>query len=479
MGGSTRELAQSDHFRFIFATELPSRASLLLGHVFPDHIASSFLSKKAGEIHIIISGSNDDEASLAKHKTEKEERKKLIDRFLKPIAVDGLSILVVCDMLLTGFDAPIEQVMYLDSSLKEHTLLQAIARVNRVYDETKTYGLIVDYWGVSEALQEALAIFTPGDIKGALTPKSDELPRLQTRHQAAMRFFIRVKDKDDLNACVDVLGPEDIRAEFSEAFKKFAQSLDMILPDPKGLPYVRDFRFLGKVKKAASARYQDQSLDITDCGPKVRKLIEDAITAEGIQILVQRVSLFTPEFEEKLKALKSDDARASEMEHAMKREIHVKLDEDPAYYLSLRQRLEEIIEDRKAKRIDAAKQLELFQLMEKDLKGPTEEAGNLGLSPTGFAIYGLLLGDKPLSVAEPSAPKYGSKPDQSKVDLAAILEETVTTHVGIVDWVSREDIQRDMRKLIKRQLRASQVEEAQLDPVAEQLVDLLKRRHGR
>ena len=429
------------------------------------------------ESAIIISGSNDDEADLVRHQTDKEQRTALINRFLKPS--DNLSILVVCDMLITGFDAPIEQVMYLDSPLKEHTLLQAIARVNRVYDETKTYGLIVDYWGVSEALQEALAIFAPGDIKGALTPKSDELPRLQTRHQAAMRFFVRIKDRDDLDVCVNVLLPEDVRAEFTEAFRRFAQSLDMILPDPKGLPYVRDFRWLGKIRKAASARFRDQSLDISDCGPKVRKLIEDAIIAEGIQILVQRVSLFTPEFDEKMKALKSDDARASEMEHAIKDEIHVKLDEDPAYYLSLRQRLEELIEDRKARRIDAAKQLELLQVLTKDLKGPTEQAEKLGLSQTGFAIYGLLLGDKPLMLADPRRPTYGRKPDPAKVDLATILEETLASYVGIVDWVSREDVQKDMRRLIKRQLRASQVAEDRLDAVAEEVVDLLRRRQGR
>jgi type I restriction enzyme, R subunit len=431
----------------------------------------------APESAIIISGSNDDEAHLVRHQTDKEQRKRLIERFLKPS--DSLSILVVCDMLITGFDAPIEQVMYLDSPLKEHTLLQAIARVNRVYDETKTYGLIVDYWGVSEALREALAIFNPDDVKGAMTPKGDELPRLQTRHQAAMRFFVRVKDKDDLDTCVNVLGPEDVRAEFSETFRKFSQSLDMILPDPQGLPYVRDLRWLGKIRKAASARFRDQSLDISDSGPKVRKLIEDAIVAEGIQLLVQRVSLFTPQFDEKIKALKSDEARASEMEHAIKDEIHVKLDEDPAYYLSLRQRLEEIIEDRKARRIDAAKQLELFQVLVKDLKGPTEEAGQLGLSATAFAIYGLLQADKPLSAGEPRVGNYTGKRDPAKADLASILEETVAPHVGIVDWVNRDDVQKDMRKLLKRQLRASLLPEDQLDRVAGQLVDLLKRRHGR
>ena len=426
---------------------------------------------------IIISGTNDDEAHLVKHHTETDERKRLIDRFLKP--ADPLSILIVCDMLITGFDAPVEQVMYLDSPLKEHTLLQAIARVNRIFDDNKKYGLIVDYWGVSEALQEALAIFSPSDVKGAMTPKTDELPRLQTRHQAAMRFFLRVKDRDDLDACMNVLLPEDTRAEFNEAFRRFSQSLDMILPDPKGLPYTRDLRWLGKIRKAASARFQDPSLDISDCGAKVRKLIEDAIVAEGIQILVQRVSLFTPEFYAKLNALKSDDARASEMEHAIKNEIHVKLDEDPAYYLSLRQRLEEIIEDRKARRIDAAKQLELLQILVKDIKGPTEQAGKLGLSPTGFAIYGLLLADRPAVPGTDAKTSHDAKPEPATIALSTLLEEAVAPHVGIVDWVSREDVQKDMRRLVKRQLRAAYVPEDKLDVIAEQVVDLLKRRQGR
>ncbi len=427
----------------------------------------------APESAVIISTSNDDKAHLVEHATDKDERKALVDRFLK--TGDSLSILVVCDMLLTGFDAPIEQVMYVDSGMKEHTLLQAIARVNRVYDDVKTYGLIVDYWGVSEALQEALQIFSPSDIKGALTPKSDELPRLQSRHQAAMRFFIRIKDKDDLNACVNVLVPEDVRAEFTEAFRKFSQSLDMILPDPKGLPYVRDFRWLGKIHDAAAARFRDQSLDIADCGPKVRKLIEEAIVADGIQILVQKVGLFSKDFDEKLKALKTDDARASEMEHAIRREIHLKLDEDPAYYESLRQRLEQIIEDRKARRIDAAKQLELFQALKGDVKGSTDEAEKLGLSPTGYALLGLLNDGKQLKVADSVKPEVA----KSRIDLAALLEEGLAAHVSIVDWVQREDIQKDMRRLIKRQLSVAEIPSDKREPLAEQIVDLMKRRHGK
>lgn len=415
---------------------------------------------------VIISSSNDDDTEIQPFRTTEEERKDLITKFLKK--EEPLSILIVCDMLLTGFDAPVEQVMYLDAPLKEHTLLQAIARVNRTEDG-KTYGLIIDYWGVSGALQEALEIFAPADVKAALTPKGDELPRLQTRHAAAMRTFVRVKDKDDLEACVAVLEPDDVRAEFDQAFKRFAQSLDMMLPDPRALPYKGDARWLGKIRATAAARFRDGKLDISDCGAKVRQLIEDAVIAEGIQILIKQVSLFTPEFDERLKSLKSDDARASEMEHALKHEIHVKIDENPAYFTSLRQRLEQIIEDRKAKRIDAAEQLKLLEILKSEIRGHAGAAEKLGLSETSFAIYGLL---------KEASLKVGAV-DEAKTTLASLLEDQLTPQIAIVDWEQKEDVQREMRRIIKKQLKAVGYGEEKRDATAESIVDLLKRRNRR
>jgi type I restriction enzyme, R subunit len=415
---------------------------------------------------VIISSSNDDDTEIQPFRTTEDERKDLIAKFLKKD--EPLSILVVCDMLLTGFDAPVEQVMYLDAPLKEHTLLQAIARVNRTEDGKK-YGLIIDYWGVSEALQEALEIFAPADVKGALTPKGDELPRLQTRHAAAMRTFVRVKDKDDLEACVAILEPADVRAEFDQAFRRFAQSLDMMLPDPRALPYKGDAKWLGKIRATAAARFRDGKLDISDCGAKVRQLIEDAVIAEGIQILIKQVSLFTPEFDERLKMLKGDDARASEMEHALKHEIHVKIDENPAYFTSLRQRLEQIIEDRKAKRIDAAEQLKLLEVLKSEIRGQAGAAEKLGLSETSFAIYGLLK----------DASSKTTAVDEAKTELAGLLEEQLRPQIAIVDWEQKDDVQREMRRLIKRQLRAAGFSAEKIDATAESIVDLLKRRNRR
>lgn len=413
---------------------------------------------------LVISTSNDDDEAMRRHGVDAAGRKALLARFLD--RKDPLQILVVCDMLLTGFDAPVLQVMYLDSGLREHSLLQAIARVNRTSDQ-KTYGLIVDYWGVSEELQDALAVFAPQDVKGAMTPRADELPRLQARHAAAMRFFARVKDRDDLEAFVKVLEPEDVRAEFDQGFRKFAESLDLVLPDPAGIPYRKDLGWLGAVRQAARARYRDVGMDISDCGAKVKQLIADAIVARGVEVLVKEVSILTPEFDEKVEALKDPEAKASEMEHAVRAEIHVRIEEDPAFYGSLRERLEKLIQDHREARIDAAKALSLLKAMISEVRNRAGEAERLGLSETGLAILGLM---------RPQGEAVADDADPALVELSGLIVEGLAVEVGIVDWQHKEDIQREMRRRIKRQLRAAHYPEDRLDPLANQIVDLLKAR---
>ena len=353
------------------------------------------------ESAVIMSAGHNDEERLARWHLGKEEQDRVIERFKDR---DGpLAVLIVCDMLLTGFDVPVEQVMYLDAPLKEHTLLQAIARVNRPHGDEKTYGLVVDYWGVSADLQDALAVFSSTDVQGALTPNVDELPRLQSRHAAAMRFFQTVADPTDLDACVRVLEPDDVRTAFDLAFRRFSQSMDMLLPDQRALAYHADLRWLGKIRGTARARYRDDRLDLSGCGEKVRKLIADAVVADGIQILVKEVQLFSPEFEEKVAALATDDAKASEMEHAIRHEINVRVEENPVFYQSLRERLEEIIAERRQERMDAAEQLSLLSSLRDDLKAEQTRAQDIGLDARGFAIYGLLERQRPGKTKEKTA----------------------------------------------------------------------------
>ena len=419
----------------------------------------------APESALIMSAGHNDEARLARRHLRKEEQDRLIERFRD--REDPLAILLVCDMLLTGFDVPVEQVMYLDAPLKEHTLLQAIARVNRPQGDEKTYGLVVDYWGVSAKLQDALAIFSSTDVQGALTPSVDELPRLQSRHAAAMRFFQKVSDQDDLNACVQVLEPEDVRAAFDLAFRRFSQSMDMLLPDRRALAYHADLRRLGKIRGAARARYRDERLDLSGCGEKVRKLVADAVAADGIQILVKEVQLFSPEFEEKMRALETDDAKASEMEHAIRHEINIRVEENPAFFQSLRERLEAIIEERRQQRLDAAEQLSLFATLREELRGEQTRAQDIGLDARGFAIYGLLERRRPMEVREDAAP-YNA----ANRDLASLIDEAVAPYTELVDWSQKDDLQRQMRSRIKRQLRASGVAGDAVESLAADIVDL-------
>src|SRR5215208_2179996 len=154
-------------------------------------------------------GSNWDEYFLTPDQREEEA-----DRFKSP--EDPTKILIVVDMLLVGYDVPIVQAMYLDKGLREHTLLQAIARVNRLYDPGKTYGLIVDYCGITKDLRKALAIFEEDDIKGALEPAEKELEELRIRHREAMSFFndINRGGEDEDDAVIVKFEPVNLRDDF-------------------------------------------------------------------------------------------------------------------------------------------------------------------------------------------------------------------------------------------------------------------------
>ena len=246
------------------------------------------------------------------------------------------------------------------------------------------------------------------------------------------------------------------------------------LPDRRALAYHADLRWLGKIRGTARTRYRDDRLDLSGCGEKVRKLIADAVAADGIQILVKEVPLFSPEFDKKLRALETDDAKASEMEHAIRHEINVHVEENPAFYQSLRERLEAIIEERRQQRLDAAEQLSLFATLREELRGEQTRAQDIGLDARGFAIYGLLERQRPMAVREDVA-SY----NVANRDLASLIDEAVAPLTELVDWWQKDDLQRQMRSQIKRQLRASGVSDDTIEFLAADIVDLAKVRTDR
>lgn len=297
----------------------------------------------------IISGSNNDDPAW-KQWTDGAAHEQLIKRFKKPLLnakpekTDPLAFLVVKSMLLTGFDAPIEGVMYLDRPIREAELLQAIARVNRT-GFGKRCGIVVDYYGVAQHLKEALAAYADEDVEGALASLKDEVPVLRDRHLRVVDLFRQrgIESLDDTEACVEALGSEKLRAEFAVKLKAFLGSLDTVLPRPEGLPYSGDAKRLAYIYARARNRYKDTPVLGKDVGAKVRKLIDDHVISLGIDPKIPPIQLTDAEFDTHVARAANDRAKASEMEHAIRSHIRKHTDEDPVLYRKLSEHLNDIL----------------------------------------------------------------------------------------------------------------------------------------
>lgn len=297
----------------------------------------------------IISGSNNDDPAW-KQWTDGAAHEQLIKRFKKPLfhakpeKTDPLAFLVVKSMLLTGFDAPIAGVMYLDRPIREAELLQAIARVNRT-GFGKRCGIVVDYFGVAQHLKEALAAYADEDVEGALASLKDEVPVLRDRHLRVVDLFRQrgIESLEDTEACVEALGSEKLRAEFAVKLKAFLGSLDTVLPRPEGLPYTKDAKKLAYIYARARNRYKDTPVLGKDVGAKVRKLIDDHVISLGIDPKIPPIQLTDAQFDSQVARAANDRAKASEMEHAIRSHIRKHTDEDPVLYRKLSEHLNDIL----------------------------------------------------------------------------------------------------------------------------------------
>lgn len=411
----------------------------------------------APECALIMSASNNDTARLQRHHHSKRERDDLIARFKRPD--DPLKILVVCDMLLTGFDAPVEQVLYLDAPLREHTLLQAIARVNRTADG-KTHGLVVDYWGDNRRISDALDLFSEEDgVRSALHPLSEKIQLLESRHRAAMRLF-EGTDRGDEEACLSLLAPEDIRAKFILDFQRFAEAMDMVLPDPKALetPYAPDLKWLAQLRAVAGRRYRDERFDIKPYGAKIGEIIAKHLTAEGVEQLLAPRDILDPAFKQHLDALTSVDAKAAEIEHAIRHEIHVHRDENPVAYASLWEQVEKIVNQRREARISAASALARLEDVASQIGQARGGVSGTGLAGTAGAILPFV--------------GNGALAPETASDIALSLE----SFAEVVDWQHKEDVQRQMRRAIKERLRALGTDVSKLESVTAKIMDVARAR---
>lgn len=418
---------------------------------------------------VIISGDHNDPPKFHPF-TDGKKQEKQIEDFKKPLGTgDGqsdLSILIVKDMLLTGFDAPVAQVMYLDRRLTDHTLLQAIARVNRT-NKNKFRGYIVDYFGLSDYLTEALDMFSTEDVAGALVDLKEEVPKLKSAHTRVLNHF-KDFDLDDVDECILSLEEEVRRQDFQADFRKFSKQMDIILPDPGATPFLKDLKRIGKISIGAKNMFRDEQLDVSGAGEKVRQLIEEHIYSTGVDPKIPPVDLLAPDFKERLNDHKSSKAKASEIEHAIKHHIKVKIDDDPEYYKSLSQRLEDIIRKNEDKWDD------LVQLL-MDFRGSIEEnrerqAEDLGLSETEFAFHNILKAE--LSSAR-GIESFDEDTNEAVKEVVRRLVSMMDEASQIVDFFNKWDEQKRMRVQIKRAIMDS-FDESMVKPVTERFMELAK-----
>lgn len=260
-----------------------------------------------------------------------------------------VGIVIVNNMLLTGFDAPVEQVMYLDRVIKAHNLLQAVARVNRVGGANKDKGFVVDYVGIGHHLKRAIDNYDEREqqeIEETLSFPEDEIRQLEDDHRAILALLKQngLTDLNDQDAFFDLFYDEDVRFEFMLAFKKLTRSLNLVYPAKEALNYMKDYQSLTAVNILAGQHFRDQRLSMRGIPPKLRALTDQYLQSRGIDEKVKPISILDEDFESHVQKHQRVKTKAAAIEHALRHHIDIDLADDPELQASFSEALRAILE---------------------------------------------------------------------------------------------------------------------------------------
>ncbi|HDQ26483.1 MAG TPA: type I restriction endonuclease subunit R [bacterium] len=363
---------------------------------------------------------------------------------------DEPEIIIVVSKLLTGFDAPRNAILYLAKELHDHTLLQAIARVNRVC-EGKEYGFIVDYAGILGELDKALTFykalgrFEESDLKGALISMKEEVKQVSEDYTNLKAMFRSIKNKQDSEEYLRVLNDEEIRDKFYERISRFSLRMGIVLSsgifyeevDEKQIEeYKRHLKFFQNLRRMSKNRYAEK-LDMAEYEPKIKRILDTYITSGDMVQLTGQVDIFdSVKFEKAVEQVEGKAAKADTIAYNTQRTIKEKFDEDPVFFKKFSELLKDAIEAFKAERISDAQYLDKVKdiaqsVVNKDSEGlPEEIKGNGAVA----AIYRVV--EDGLKDSE----KAGGI-DMSKT--AFMIEDIVNRH-AIVDWQENEDAKKSM-----------------------------------
>lgn len=363
-----------------------------------------------------------------------------------------LDLLIVVDKLLTGFDAPRAAILYIDKEMKEHTLLQAIARVNRLY-EGKDYGYILDYRGLIKKLDDAMEMYSGAglenfdgkDLKGAVQDVIVIIGEIRQYYTELVNFFATIKNKKDTEEYEVFLADDKLREEFYNILSSFGRNLSIALESEKIYnslgkdeieKYKSNFKFYQKLRESVKRRYSD-IIDHKEYEARMQKLIDNYIAAEGMMRITNPVDILDEKaFEEEVERIDSKRSKADTIRTRLGKSISEKWDENPAYYQKFSERIEKVLEEYKNKRISEADYLSKMEDIMKNYrekKDDTTYPEPIKNNENAQAFYGVVN-----DVIKESEATYNTKEDE--IGVLALEIDNVIKENSKVDWYDNLDV---------------------------------------
>lgn len=391
-------------------------------------------------------------AMMKEFATEKKYVEGIIEAFEKSSEPE---IIICVDKLLTGFDAPCNTVLYVDKRLKDHSILQAIARVNRLFDG-KDFGLVIDYRGIFGDLDaavkkyDALSGFDDEDIEGTFTAVVEEIAKLKERHTNVWNVFNGVANRQDTEAMQQHLRPEDVRQDFYDTLNAFAKTLQIAIGSAKFhettdakliARYVEDLKRFRSLRTAVKQRY-NEAIDYKEYEDQIRNMVDRYIGADEVKRVIEPVNIFqVSSLEQELAGIDGAAAKADFIASRVKRTCTEKMEEDPILWQKLSQVIDEAIKAYLEKRTTEEEYLKtmLDAWREAQEQGASKLPSELQGHADAKAYFRLLLDG------------FGKLPDAAeRTDLAAVAAETALKAMKVIeekkirDWTGNRDVENAM-----------------------------------
>lgn len=425
---------------------------------------------------------------MAKHGSEDQYNKNLINGFKSG---DAPEIIIVVDKLLTGFDAPRNTVLYLTRQLKDHTLLQAIARVNRLYDG-KDFGYIIDYRGVLQNLNKAFDLYgkmeeyDQADLDMTLTDVAEEIEKLPRRHTDLLNLFQGIKNKQDEEQYERKLADEVLREKFYECLRDFGRSLAIALastrfmeqtPDAKVEKYRKDLAFFMNLRSSVRRRYAEV-VDFKEYEAKIQKLIDTHVSTGGVEKVTALVNIFDKDaFLKELEKLEGTASKADTIAHRTKKTIEERMDDDPVFYRKFSELLEAAIRAFREKRLADRDYLKKVTEIAEAIRSRKDDdlPEIIRHRDVARAFDGVL---------REALASHATDGDLRQVaaDTAARIDDIIVRE-KIVNWTTNTDVQNRMRNDIEDALHDLKSNSGlaltfdEIDQVLEKCLDIARRRY--